>query len=358
METEEKKKDNRNYNKAGGKGGKYAKNGKSGKNSAKKSSTDNSKTGGENSGSSKPKAAPAINKLYAVLLIFLIGIAIVIAAKDALAPPAETPAEQPSIAQTSNLPEFRGKNYAELNNNVPSFTDDELKAALESYEKYGELDKYGRCTAAVASLSKDTMPAEEEDRGDISEIHPSGWRRNQGWERMHLIAWNLSAENANKKNLVTGTHYCNYDGMRPLEIKVADYILDTGNHVLYRVTPVYKGKDLIPYGIQMEAQSIEDEGRGIKFNVFVFNVTPGKNIDYVSGVVTDAATGEMEEGTEIVEERTVEPREYVVNKRSMVFHYPSCEGAKQASSYNKETVTATRQELIDQGYEPCSRCEP
>ena len=353
MQNEEPKKNNKK---------KYSKNYR-GKDSSSAKKRDGGNTGGRTAGG-------GINKLYAILLVICLVAAAAIYAKEHMAPPVVDPAGTASSAESSgssvssgpsgafDIPEYSGSNYAVLNNDIPLFTDNELNAALDSFEDYGKLDEYGRCTQAVASLSKDTMPEKQEERGDISDIHPAGWRRNQGWERMHLIAWNLSAENANERNLVTGTHYCNYDGMRPLEIKVADYILDTGNHVLYRVTPVYKGKDLIPSGILMEARSVEDDGRGIMFNVYVFNVTPGKNIDYVSGVVTDSQTGEPEGSSEIVEERTVEPREYVINKKSMAFHYPSCEGAKEASKYNKETVTATRQELIDKGYHPCSRCEP
>lgn len=270
---------------------------------------------------------------------------------------------------TSALPEYNGEHYVTVNGNVPVFPDDVYSRAglvsdggtwktegskagkiesgkLNPYEYYGELDKLGRCTVAYGCLGEETMPAEGTERGDISRIHPSGWAKAQNWERCHLIAWALSDENANERNLVTGTHYLNHDGMRPLEEEVEHYIWNTGNHVLYMSRPLFSGNELIPRGVQMTVWSCEDQGKGMSFNVYCFNVTPGAEINYVNGVVT----------TE--EQAQQEPRLYVVNKRSGVFHYPTCEGAQSIYKKNRMEVTATRKELTDQGYVPCGYCEP
>ena len=267
------------------------------------------------------------------------------------------------------LPEYNGQHYIKVNGNVPEFPDEVYERAglikdgdswktngnlmgtvdsnkLTPYEYYGSLDSLGRCTGAYGCLGEETMPEEGVERGDISSVHPSGWAKAQNWERCHLIAWALSAENANPSNLITGTHYLNYDGMRPLEEEVEHYIWETGNHVLYMAVPWFSGDELVARGVQMTAWSIEDKGEGISFNLYCFNVTPNAEIDYKTGIVT----------TE--EQASQEARLYVVNKRSRVFHYPTCEGAQSISPHNREEVTATRVELTSQGYTPCGACEP
>ena len=269
----------------------------------------------------------------------------------------------------SSLPEYNGQHYVKVSSGVPAFPDDVYERAglikdgdswktkgnllgtvdsnkLTPYEYYGSLDDLGRCTYAYGLLGEETMPQEGQERGDISSVHPSGWAKAQNWERCHLIAWALSAENANPSNLITGTHYLNYDGMRPIEEEVEHYIWNTGNHVLYMVKPWFKGDEMVARGVQMTAWSVEDKGEGISFNVYCFNVTPGADIDYRTGIVT---TGEQ---------AAQEARLYVINKRSKVFHYPTCEGAQSMSPYNREEVTATRVELTSQGYVPCGMCEP
>ena len=278
-------------------------------------------------------------------------------------------ADNVSELDSASLPEYNGDHYVTVNGNVPDFPEDVYKRAglvndggtwktdgskagkieggkLTPYEYYGELDRLGRCTVAYGCLGEETMPAEGTERGDISKIHPSGWAKAQNWERCHLIAWALSDENANERNLVTGTHYMNHDGMRPLEEEVEHYIWNTGSHVLYLSRPLYSGDELIPRGVQMTVWSCEDQGKGMSFNVYCFNVTPGAEINYVNGVVT----------TE--EQAQQEPRLYIVNTRSGVFHYPSCEGAQSMYKKNRKEVTATRKELTDQGYVPCGYCEP
>lgn len=287
----------------------------------------------------------------------------------------DDPGNQPADPGTTvtniedeELPEFNGSNYVVLNNNIPDFPENVYSRAglmidgsglktkgtlkgvnssdLIPYEYYGELDSLGRCTGAYGCLGLETMPPQGEERGDIGSVHPSGWAKAQGWERAHLIAWALSNENANDRNLITGTHYLNYDGMRPLEEEVEHYIWDTGNHVLYLSKPVFAGNELVARGVNMIARSVEDGGKGISFNVYCFNVTPGAEIDYNTGIVTTA------------EQASREARLYIVNTRSGVFHYPSCEGAKQISKRNRKEVTATRMELTNKGYTPCGYCEP
>lgn len=249
---------------------------------------------------------------------------------------------------TEDIPEYEGEPSAEINDNEPQFDEDLLEES--DMQEYGDLDKHGRCTDAIARLSVDTQPAAGESRGDISAVHPSGWMSGQGWERCHLIAWSLSGQNDNEKNLVTGTHYMNVSGMGVFENQVRTYIEDTGNHVLYEVTPVFEGKNMVCSGVHMQAESIEDHGEGVSFNVFCFNVAPGKEINYKTGEVT--ITDE-----ELVKQQAFE-RSYVLNTNSMKFHYPSCSSVDQMAEHNKEYVTKTREELIDMGYEPCGNCEP
>ena len=259
-----------------------------------------------------------------------------------------------------SLPEYNGEHYVKVNGGAPEFPDEvyeragmvkdgdtwKKKGSLTPYEYYGSLDELDRCTYAYGLLGEETMPEEGQERGDISSVHPSGWAKAQNWERCHLIAWALSAENANPQNLITGTHYLNYDGMRPLEEEVEHYIWNTGNHVLYYSRPWFTGDELVARGVQMTAKSVEDNGKGISFNVYCFNVTPNADIDYKTGVVT----------TE--EQAAQDARTYVINTRSGVFHYPTCDGVKEMSEKNKKEVTATRLELTSQGYTPCGYCEP
>ena len=247
---------------------------------------------------------------------------------------------------------WKGKPYRKVNHNKPFFTKKQLRKARKSYKKFGRLDRRGRCTYARASLSKKTMPRANEEREDISFVHPSGWKSGQSWERMHLLGWALSAENANPRNLITGTHYCNTVGMLPFEERINSYIRYSGNHVLYRVTPVFRGKELIARGVLMEAKSVEDKGRGICFNVFCYNVRDdGSKINYNTGYVKESSPeGDMS--------RTNKERKYVINMNSGKFHFPSCQGVKEMADHNKRVVKATRRELIKRGYEPCGMCEP
>lgn len=259
-----------------------------------------------------------------------------------------------SSVTLDNIPAYDGELTVALNGNRPEFTDKELAEAKEAYKFFGDLDKMGRCTVAEASLSYDSMPDQtRESRGDISEVHPSGWHSGMEWERMHLIAWSLSGENANPMNLITGTHDCNFNAMRDLEIKTASYLENNRRkHVLYRVTPIFSGKELIARGVQMEAESVEDKGRGLCFNVYCYNVRKdGAVINYKTGTV-DVSNVSGEAG------KSNDKRQYVLNTNSKKFHYPSCSGAADIAEWNRKEVKATRQELIDQGYDPCGLCEP
>ena len=187
----------------------------------------------------------------------------------------------------NNLPAYSGEAYVELNDNVPSFSKNDMTS--KAFEKYSELDALDRCGAAYANVCKETMPTEE--RGNIGMIKPSGWHTVKYdnvdgkylYNRCHLIGYQLTAENANEKNLITGTRYLNIEGMLPFENMIADYIDETDNHVLYRVTPIFKGDNLLASGVQMEAYSVEDKGKGVSFNVYCYNVQPGIEINYSDG---------------------------------------------------------------------------
>jgi len=280
---------------------------------------------------------------------------------------------KPTISKT-NIPAYSGKPYIAINNNVPYFTDRDL--TTKSYEYYSNLDSLGRCGVAVANIGKDIMPTT--DRGEIGSIKPTGWHTVKYdnvsgkylYNRCHLIGYQLSGENANEKNLITGTRYLNVEGMLPFENMVDDYIEETNNHVLYRVTPVFEGNNLLASGVIIEAKSVEDNGAGILFNVYCYNVQPDITINYATGEskfeATTTTTLTLEQTKE---ELTPQPEPkgsvqdtntntYILNKNTKKFHYSSCESASRISEKNKGTHTGLRDELISQGYSPCGNCEP
>ena len=195
------------------------------------------------------------------------------------------------------IPEYADKIYIEINNNMPYFEQSEY--TTETFEKYSELDSLGRCGVAYANISKQTMPPEGDERGSISSVKPTGWEQAKYngeylYNRCHLIGYQLSDEDANELNLITGTRYFNVDGMLPFENMVADYInKNENNHVLYRVTPIFKNNNLLASGVEIEAYSVEDNGKGVCFNVFVYNVQPGITIDYKTG--KSNVTGKVED---------------------------------------------------------------
>ncbi len=253
-----------------------------------------------------------------------------------------------------SIPDYAGQPYVAINGNEPSFLDGEMTTS--SYEVYSPLDELGRCGAASACVGVDLMPTE--DRGSIGQVKPTGWQTVKYdcvdgkylYNRCHLIGYQLTGENANKQNLITGTRYLNVEGMLPFENMVADYVKETDNHVLYRVCPVYEGDNLVAGGVTMEARSVEDNGEGVSFHVYVYNVQPGVEIDYATGESWLEGT-ERPDGTE--PEIT-----YVLNVSSRKFHLPTCSGATGMKAENREESTASRSALIEQGYQPCGTCKP
>jgi DNA-entry nuclease len=259
----------------------------------------------------------------------------------------------------SNIPDYDGKAYVELNGNVPEFSESE-KTYSESFEEYGKLDSLGRCTYAVSCIGKDLMPTEK--RGSIGSVKPSGWHISKYdfvdgkylYNRCHLIGYQLTAENANERNLITGTRYLNIEGMLPFENDVADYIEITNNHVYYKVTPIFEGNNLVANGVQMQAYSVEDNGQGISFNVYCYNVQPGVAIDYATGDnQTVASSSITSTSSDEADKKT-----YIVNTKTKKFHNPDCDGAKKMSSSNKKKYKGTRDSLISNGYSPCQKCKP
>ena len=258
--------------------------------------------------------------------------------------------------EVESVPEYAGEPYVTIHDNKPDFTEAELDEDV--FESYSELDAKGRCGVAEAMIGKELMPNEE--RGKIGQIKPSGWHTVKYdnvdgkylYNRCHLIGYQLTAENANEKNLITGTRYMNVDGMLPFENMVADYIKETEHHVRYRVTPIYEGDNLVASGVEMEAESVEDEGEGLSFHVYVYNVQTGIEIDYATGDSHETDT----EQTNQASDNQVES--YVLNTNNKKFHKPTCSSVKDMKGKNKETYEGTREELIQKGYEPCGRCKP
>lgn len=246
--------------------------------------------------------------------------------------------------------------YQVLNNNQPEFTEDEITA--ESFERYSDLDILGRCGVAIACIGKDIMPTEE--RGAIGQIKPTGWHTVKYdhvdgkylYNRCHLIGYQLTGENANERNLITGTRYLNTEGMLPFENQVAEYVNNTGNHVMYRVTPIFEGKNLLASGVQMEGWSVEDNGKGVCFNVYCFNIQPGVEIDY--------ATGESKEEQQTNDSESSQAdqavRNYVLNTNSMKYHLPSCNSVNSISEDNVEIFNGTAEQLEGDGYTGCKNC--
>nr|WP_226395049.1 DNA/RNA non-specific endonuclease [Claveliimonas monacensis] len=263
-----------------------------------------------------------------------------------------------------DIPEYSGDPYVEVEDSEPDFTEEELTE--EPYESYSELDGLGRCQEAQACVGKETMP--EGERESISEVKPTGWQSVEYEEvdgrylynRCHLIGYQLTAENANEKNLITGTRYMNTEGMLPFEDEVADYVKETGNHVMYRVTPVFEGENLVASGVWMEAESVEDNGQGVSFNVYVYNVQPGIEIDYAQGDSWEAADdGQSRSGSEDSQpEDAGEENAYILNKNTRRFHKPDCSSVEDIKEENKGEFRGDRQELLDDGYKPCGRCNP
>lgn len=285
------------------------------------------------------------------------------------ATPVSVPTEVPSyVLSLDDIPVYSGTAYIVLNNNLPSFTTSEM--TTEPFEKYSELDALGRCGVTYANICNEIMPTEE--RGKIGMIKPSGWHTIRYdfidgkylYNRCHLIAYQLAGENDNEKNLITGTRYMNVEGMLPFENKTADYVKSTGNHVLYRVTPIYKGNNLVADGVQMEAKSVEDSGAGLQFNVFCYNAQPGVVIDYTTGdsysedSLTAQTTPTQQSTATLSAVQASTGTTYILNTNTKKFHYPSCSSVSNMKDKNKHKFTGSRDEVLNQGYVPCKRCCP
>ena len=282
------------------------------------------------------------------------------------------------------IPGYSGAAYVEINGNQPFFTEDEITD--EAFESYSELDALGRCGVAFACIGIEIMPTEE--RGDIASVTPSGWEygglsnnntydfveNGYVYNRCHLIGFQLAGENDNERNLITGTRYLNIEGMLPFENMIADYVEDTENHVMYRVTPIYNGFDYVAQGVLMEGYSVEDNGWAICFCIFAYNVQPGVTIDYFTGVnvangeklpeidssddnrneVADGGSDKGEDdGDHIGEEVS-----YVLNTNSKKFHLPDSSCVSKINEENRKNYYGTKEELEADGYVACKLCKP
>ena len=267
-----------------------------------------------------------------------------------------------SVDTLEEVPEYTGQPYVEINDNEPTFTEEEL--TTDSYEEYSPLDELGRCQTAEACVGEDLMPTQK--RESISSVKPTGWVNKEYdgidggylYNRCHLIGFQLTGENANERNLITGTRYMNVDGMLPFEDEVADYVKETDNHVMYRVTPIFENENLVASGVQMEAESVEDGGKGIKFNVYVYNIQPDIIIDYKTGDNRAEDDDEKEAaGTSGAGKVSVES-EYILNTSTHKFHRPDCAGVKDMKEKNKKPYKGKRSKLLEDGYSPCKSCNP
>lgn len=319
----------------------------------------------------------------------------------------ETPGE--NGFDPASVSAYAGVPSSEVNGGVPFFTGSDLSRG--PFEAYSELDELGRCGTAFALVSRDTMPKVE--RGSIGMVRPSGWQiAKYDWieygylyNRCHLLGYQLTAENANPLNLITGTRYLNVEGMQPYENEIASYVRRTGNSVLYRVTPVFSGNNLVADGVLLEAESVEDAGVGIRKCVWCYNVQPGVAIDYATGEsradgsisgkadgngadradagtsndggesgasasgaagAADAAGAAAAAGAAGAANPAATPaaapeaysHTYVLNKNTFKFHLPNCSSVADMSEKNKLYFDGSREEAIEMGYVPCNRCRP
>ncbi len=289
----------------------------------------------------------------------------------------ETKKQEQSSIKWNDIPDYQNKAYVILNENQPDFSNGDKKRT-DAFETYSNLDSNGRCQTAYANICKELMP--DTKREGIGQVKPTGWHTVKYdcvdgkylYNRCHLIGYQLAGENANEKNLITGTRYLNTKGMLPFENMVADYVKETNNHVLYRVKPWFKGNDLLARGVEMEAWSVEDKGEGICFHVFVYNVQPGIAIDYATGESSDlggssetqtsrqksttkAATTKQTQKTEDIQSTS---QSYIINENTNRFHRPSCRAVKQMKESNRKQYTGSRDSLLKQGYDACKICQP
>ena len=335
--------------------------------------------------------------------------------------PANVSVQDPANLAPSSLPAYSGTPYITINNNEPAFTDEDQRRG--PFEAYAPLDALGRCGTAFALVGTETMPTEE--RESISEVHPSGWHSSlYSWidgeslyNRCHLLGFQLTGENANERNLITGTRYLNTQGMLPFEEGIARYIDKTGNHVLYRVKPVFEGENLVASGVHMEALSVEDGGAGVRFNVYCYNVQPGVTIDYATGdnwegnaqggadagagadaskaggatgagdsgnadagasgsdssgnasannasaddnASAETAGGNASSSSQNAVYSSVDPQDatYVLNVNTHKFHRLACGSIGDMAEKHRLYTAATRDQITAAGFNPCKRCNP
>lgn len=281
-------------------------------------------------------------------------------------PTSNTTTTDSSNITINNIPAYSGDDYIILNNNVPNFSDSDLTTT--SFEEYAPLDDLGRCGVAYSNIGTDIMPTEK--RESISSVKPSGWQSIKYdivegkylYNRSHLIGYQLTAENANDRNLITGTRYFNATLMLPYENMVADYIKETNNHVLYRVTPVFEGNNLVATGVQMEAKSVEDNGEGIEFNVFVYNVQPGITIDYATGNSALSgeeinSTGSSSASNTPSSNNTTSTEETIIrgNSKSKIYHCPGQRDYENMADSDYLVNFNSEEEAIAAGYRKASR---
>lgn len=269
----------------------------------------------------------------------------------------------------NDVPVYSGKPYTIINKNEPAFSDKEKKNN-SAFEKYSSMDQLGRCGTAFANICKSILPTEK--RGSIGLVKPTGWHTVKYdcvdgkylYNRCHLIAYELAGENANEKNLITGTRYMNTKGMLPFENLVADYVKKTGNHVLYRATPIYSGSNLLASGVQLEGYSVEDKGSGICFNVFCYNVQPDIIISYEDGNSTknedsnSSDTGKSTAKPNYKSSLQTNEETYILNTSTKKIHRSSCHSIKQMSDSNKKNWKGNIKDLLDKGYSKCKNCNP
>ena len=325
-------------------------------------------------------------KTVLLLALALLAAILLLPACAAAEAPETADALPRSTLDAAQLPVYSGEDAVEIRDNVPEFSLSEL--TRDCYVRFSPLDELGRTGPAMACLGPETLPTEEKEQ--TGDIRPSGWHTQRYddliedrylYNRSHLIGYLLAGNHVQPENFFTGTRYLNAGSMLRYEIEVADYIEDSGNHVLYRVTPHYLGDDLLAVGVQMEAYSVEDQGEGIRLNVFLYNVQPGIVIDYANGDSRPAEGEETENlftltlGGEPLDsgesrampETAAEPVPestpamvitYVLNTNTKRFHYPDCRSVDQISEKNRQDFSGTREEAIAAGYRPCGNCRP
>jgi DNA-entry nuclease len=285
--------------------------------------------------------------------VFLLGCFLLGACSIEITSPVPSAPQTEDVITLDNIPEYNGDAYVVLEDNNPSFQKEDMTTA--SFERYRELDELGRCGTAYANVGVDLMPTKE--RGSIGQVKPSGWQTVKYdnvdgkylYNRCHLIGYQLTAENANEKNLITGTRYLNIEGMLPFENMIADYVKETKNHVLYRVTPIFEGENLVASGVQMEGYSVEDEGEGICFSIYAYNVQPGIIIDYVNGKSERSNAQQKESSTE---QAQVEIRG---NSNSMIYHCPGQAAYEEMENSKYLILFHSEQEAKDAGYRKAKR---